>query len=394
MKRAADMRSMAYKRSFRVAAVKFFITAALASLTLAGQSPAAPSGAHHSFLGGPWEIVIKMRLDDEGLRFPLTVSDETKPQKLNVVLPIEETPIEIRLEDYVPDLKWETNAVKHPGGGIAAKLFIQGTNLKQDIWLSSGDPARYSISSRIGTVTIRRVYNTNSTEKLMRELTHSRAVGILSIWPEDGSKPFECAAKISETIRIPRTDYKVTIIEYVPHYSVDTETKKVFNQSQKPVNPAVKVAISDGKKTYERWLWAKFPETPHKEEVMLPLRMRFTDFDLHEATGKYILVVANGTKPWLLTSKKGKKFAEKAVLGRPYPFADKEYSFSIEKIIDGAIVKTDWINGSERLLNPAVIMTIKENGTAHQVVLELNKPIHHRLKSGMLVLLYRRTQAS
>jgi hypothetical protein len=127
---------------------------------------------------------------------------------------------------------------------------------------------------------------------------------------------------------------------------------------------------------------------------MLPLRMRFTDFDLHEATGKYILVVANGTKPWLLTSKKGKKFAEKAVLGRPYPFADKEYSFSIEKIIDGAIVKTDWINGSERLLNPAVIMTIKENGTAHQVVLELNKPIHHRLKSGMLVMLYRRTQAS
>jgi len=385
---------MAYTRFFRIAVVGIISTAAIVSLTIVDQAIAGPSGPHHSFLGGPWEIVIKMRLDDEGLRFPLTVSDETKPQKLDTILPIKGTPIEIILEDYFPDLKRETNAVKHPGGGIVAKMSIDGINLKQDIWLSSGDPARQSISSRIGSVTIRRLHNTNNVEKLMKGLTHSRAVGILSIWPEDGSKPFECVAKISETIRIPGSKYKVTIKEYMPHYSVDTETKKVVNQSQKPVNPAVKIAFEDGKKAYEQWLWAKFPATPHKEEIELPLRMRFTDFDLHEATGKYILAAASGTKPWLLTSKKGKKRAERAVLGRPYPFADKEYSFNIEKIIDGAIVKTDWTNGSERLLRPAVITTIKENGTSNQAVLELNKPIHHKIKSGMLVLLYRRTQAS
>jgi len=88
------------------------------------------------------------------------------------------------------------------------------------------------------------------------------------------------------------------------------------------------------------------------------------------------------------------KRVERAALGRSYPFADKEYSFRIEKIVDGAIVKTDWTNGSERLLHPAVIATIKENGTSNQSVLELNKPIHYRIKSGMLVLLYRCTQAS
>ena len=185
----------------------------------------------------------------------------------------------------------------------------------------------------------------------------------------------------------------MTILKYLPHYSVDTETKKVVNRSQKPVNPAVKVAIDEGKKTHEQWLWTKFPTTPHKE-IELPMRMRFTDFDLREATGKHILAVSSGTKPWLLTSKKGKKRAERAVLGRSYPFVDKEYSFRIEKIIDGAIVKTDWTNGSERLLRPAVITTIKENGTSNQAVLELNKPIHHKMKSGMLVLLYRRMQAT
>jgi len=387
------MESMAYKRFFRIAVVGIAATAAFVNLTLVDRTCAASAGPHHSFLGGPWEIVIKMRLDGEGLRFPLTVSDENKPQKLDTVLSIKDTPIEIRLEDYVPDLKWETDAVKHPGGGIAAKLLINGKNLKQDIWLSSGDPARQSISSSIGGVMIRRLHDTNNAEMLMRGLKDSRAVGILSIWPEDGSRPVEYVAKTAETISIPRSKYRVTILEYLPHYSIDKETKKVIGQSQKPVNPAVKVAIHDGKNIFERWLWAKFPSSPH-EETELPLRMRFTDFDLHGPNTKHILVVASGAKQWLLTSKKGKKRVERAVLGRPYPFADMEYSFSVEKIMDGAIVKTKWANGSERLLRPAVIATIKQNSTNDQAVLEIDKPIHYRIKSGMLVLLYRRTQAS
>jgi hypothetical protein len=384
---------IAHKSSFRIAVGGIVVTAAIVNLTLVDRTFAAPAGPHHSFLGGPWEMIVQTRLDGEGLRFPLVVSDETKPQKLNAVLPIKDTPIEIILEDYVPDLKWETNAVEHPGGEIAVKLLIKGRNLKQDIWLSTGDPARQSISSSIGGVTIKRLHDANNTETLMRGLTDSRAVGVLSIWPEDGNQPFEYVAKTNGTINAPGSKYRVKIEEYLPHYSIDTKTKKVVSQSQKPINPAVKVIIDDGKKTSERWLWAKFPASPH-EEAELPLRIRFTDFDLHRSKGQYILAVVSGTKPWLLSSKKGKKSVESAVLGRPYSFADKEYSFSIEKIVDGAIVKTDWTNGSERLLNPAVIATIKQDGTNQQAVLELNKPIHYRIKSGMLVLLYRRKQAS
>jgi hypothetical protein len=322
------MESTVYKRFFKFAIVGITATAIFVNLTLVDHTSAASAGPHHSFLGGPWEIIVQTRLDGEGLHFPLNVSDETKPQKLNAVLPIKGMPIEIRLEDYVPDLKWETNAVKHPGGEIAAKLLINGKNLKQDIWLSSGDPARQSISSSIGSIAIKRLHDTKNTEMLMQGLTDSRAVGILTIWPEDGNQPFECVAKTSETISIPKSEYKVTILEYLPHYSIDTKTKKVVSQSQKPVNPAVKVIIDNGKKTFQRWLWAKFPSSPH-EEAELPLRIRFTDFDLNGSKGQHILAVANGTKPWLLMSKKGKKSAERAVLGRPYPFEDKEYSFSI-----------------------------------------------------------------
>jgi hypothetical protein len=383
------MESIVNKRFSRFTPLIIAAALILVSVTFLCRTLAQPVSPHHSFLGGPWEIVVKMRLDDEGQRFPLNIDDETKPQKLDTVLPIKNTPIEIKLEDYVPDLKWETNAIKHPGGGIAAKLHITGKDLKQDIWLSSGDPARQSISSRIGGVTIKRFLDIDNAEKLIKELTDSRAVGILSIWSENDKKPFECVAKTSEKINIPKSKYKVSVIKYLPHYSIDTESKEVINQSQKPVNPAVKVIIDDGRKTYERWLWSKFPTSPH-EQADLPLRIKFTDFDIGKAGGQYILAVANGIKPWLFLSKKGEKRVERAVLGRSYPFIDNEYSFSIEEIMDGAIVKTDWANGSQKLLRPAVIATIKQNDTSRQAVLELDKPIHHRIKSGMLVLLYRR----
>jgi hypothetical protein len=101
-------------------------------------------------------------------------------------------------------------------------------------------------------------------------------------------------------------------------------------------------------------------------------------------------VAARGAKPWLLLSKNRRKRAEKAILGRFYHFADKEYSFSIEKIMDEAIIRTDWKNNSESLLHPAIIASIEQNGASRQTVLELNKPFHYKTKLGTLVLLYRR----
>jgi len=354
---------------------------------------AMPAGPHHSFLAGPWELVVKMGLEGEGLRFPLTVSDENRPHKLDAILPVMGTPIKVKLEQYVPDLKWETTAVKHRGGGIVAQLTIKGKNLKQEIWLSPGDPARQSISSSIGGVAIRRLHDARTAEKLVQELTHPDVVGILSIWPEDGNTPLEYVAKAKETIAVWKSKYKLTVLEYLPHYSIDTKTKKVVSQSEKPINPAIRLTINDGEKTTEQWLWAKFPSSPHKE-TKLPLRMRFTDFDLHRAKGRHILVVASGMKRWLLSSKNGKKQVEKAVLGRFYPFADKEYLFNIEQIMDEAIIKTEWKNNSDSLLHPAIIATIEQSGTGRQTVLELNKPFHHRTKFGTLVLLYRRRPES
>ena len=358
-----------------------------------GTASAKGVGPHHSFLGGPWELVVKMGLGGDGLRFPITVLDESKPQKLDDLLPVLGSPIKVKLEQYLPDLTWETTAIQHPGGGIVARLTIKGKNLEQHIWLSPGDPSRQSVSSPIGSIAIRSLYNPNTAEALVRKLKDPKAVGILSIWSEGNNQPFECVARAKATIPLPESEYTITVADYVPHYTIDTETKKVSSQSDKPVNPAIKILINDGNKTIEQWLWAKFLSSPH-EQKKLPWRMRFTDFNLPDKKGNYILAVASRTKAWMILSEKGRKRLEKASPGRSYPFADKEYSFIIEEFFDDAIIKNQWKNNSERLLHPAVVATVQQDGTGQQTVLELNKPFHLRTKSGVLVLLFRRRPAS
>ncbi|NIP27691.1 MAG: hypothetical protein GWN67_24435 [Phycisphaerae bacterium] len=323
------------------------------------------------------------------MSFPITVSDENNQEKLDRVLPVMGTPLKIRLRQYLPDLKWKTTAVEHKSGGIVAKLTITGENLKQDVWLSSNDPARQSITSSIGGVALKRIHDPNTVEKLLRELIDANAVGILSVWPDDSNTPLDYVVKPGETLAVPKTKYKLSFLDYLSHYSIDAKTKKVINRTDKRPNPAVKVRVDDGEKNYEQWLWSKFPSSPHKK-LQVPLRMKFTDFNLSGTDGKYILVVAQGSEPRILFIKDAKMHAKKTMLGESYPFANKQYSFTIDKVFEHALIKTDWANNSEKLLRPAVVATVEHDDTVQEAVLELNKPFHHKTRFGTVVLLYRR----
>lgn len=369
-----------------------FITIAVLSLSTK-YARAYPKGQHHSFLKGPWELVVQIGMEGQSMSFPIAVSDENHSEKLESVLPVMGTPVKIKLKQYLPDIKWETTAVEHTSGGIVAKLTIKGENLKQDVWLSHNDPARESITSSIGGVAIKKLHDPNTVEKLLRGLVDANAVGIVSVWPEGPNSLLEYVAKQGETLIVPKSKYKLSFLDYVSHYSFDMRTKKVVNRPDKPVNPAIKISVDDGENTYEQWLWAKYPSSPHKN-LQFPLRMKFTDLKLGGRDGRYILVAASGSEPWLLFSQKGKNRVEKAILNRPYPFANKQYSFIIEKVFGHAVIKTDWKNNSDNLLRPAVVAVVEYDDTVQQAVLEFDKPYHHKSKYGTMVLLYRRKQDS
>jgi len=360
--------------------------AIVAMATFTGPVLAMP-GMKQQSQSGPWELLVQMGRDKAPLSFPITVSDENKPQKLDSTLPVMGSPIKIKLERYIPDLKWETTTVKRLGGGTIAKLMVKGPGLNQEIWLDSDNPDKQSITSSIGSVTIKKLQNADTAGKLTQALAKGQAIGILSVWDNDPNTASEYIAEKNRVITLQRSKYQLKILEYIPHYSIDTETKKVTNQSDKPVNPAVKISLFDGKENNEQWLWSKMV-SPHMKNT-LPIRVEFDSFDLAGMDGRHLVVVAPDSKPQLVFSKDGKNHADKLTFNKAYPLANKEYSFSVEKIVDNADIKTAWKNNSDKLLHPALILTIDGGDMQHETVLELGKPSHKKTDAGMMVLLYR-----
>jgi hypothetical protein len=299
------------------------------------------------------------------------------------------SPKKIRLMQYLPDLKWDTSIVEDPKGAAVVKIKARGVNLNQDIWLSSADTAKQSISSQVGGIKIVKLLSSKGIEKIMQELTSRKSIGIVSVWDKGSNKPLEYVVNTGDMINLPTSDYKLKILEYVPHFTVDTATKKVTSQSNKPVNPAIRINLNNGRNNYDQWLWSKFPSSPHMKKD-LPLRIQFTDFNIGTTPGNYILVAEEGSGPWLFFFKDGQKHVEKAKLKYEYPFTQKMYTFSIDEFASSANIKNTWKKGSEELLSPAIIARIEENNTSSQIVLEFNKPNHHRSASGTMVLLYRR----
>jgi hypothetical protein len=344
-------------------------------------------------IGGPWEIAVQSGGGD-GLQFPVVVPDENKPTLLNNVFPVMGTSVKIKLEQYLPDLKWDTVTVEQPGGGVVAKLTVSGTGLNKEMWLDSDDLAKRLISSTIGSVVIRKLHDASTVETMVHELATPEAVGVVSVWSNDSNTPTDYVVSKSGTIEVSNSKHKFKVLEYMPHYSVDTMTKKVTNASVKPVNPAIKISFDDGKEKIERWLWSKFPSAPHMgtdhKNVELPVRIEFAEFDIEGEQGRYLLVAASGSDAWILYVKDGKARAEKIELNRPYPFADDAYSFSVNSIATGAVIKTDWKNNSEKLVRPALLATIESGGAEQQAILELNKPYHYNASSGTMIILYRR----
>jgi hypothetical protein len=327
--------------------------------------------------------------EGQTLRLPVLVADENKPQELKGTEPVMGTPIKVQLDTYVPNLVWETVPVEDPNEGAVAKLSFRGESLEQGLWLSATDVTRQAISSHIGGVAIRELPAGATSAGALQQLTDPEVVGILVANPPGTERPVACPARVGTSVALPGSAWKVSVLRYVPHYSIDRETKEVVSASDKPVNPAVEIEIEGDGQEFRQWLWSKFPSSPHRQ-LSLPFPVRFLDFHLEPDAGQYILAVARDLAPRVVYLKDGKRHIAQAETGQRFPFKDSRYSFALEEVRFGASIERRWKNASDVLLHPAVIATITGTDTTQEVVLEQDKPYHYGAASGILVVLYRR----
>jgi hypothetical protein len=358
----------------------------------AAGGPVRAGSPHHEFLGGPWEVLVTMGHEGTAVRLPLSIADESRPQGLQAVVPVMGTPMKVKLERYLPDVKWETTPVDDPNAGPAARLSLRGDSLQQDIWLCARDRQRQSITAHVGSVAMRELPARVGTQ-VLQELTDPEAVGLLLVWLSETSEPLAYAAKPGRTVALPGSPWKLSMPRYVPHYSIDRQTKEVTNLSDQPENPALEIRVEGDKQKYQQWLWSLFASSPHTKQ-QLPFHARFVDFHVAAGAGRYILAASPDAPSYLLCRQDGKKRIERVEPRRRYPFEDPRYSFGVDEVRSGARIVTTWKEGAAVLLNPAVVATIIQSTSAQQVLLELGKPYHHKTPSGTLVALYRRVPDS
>ena len=74
------------------------------------------------------------------MSFSVDVTDANKPQEFERVLPVMGSASRIRLDEYVPDLTWETSVVPVQKGGFVVELQFLGEDMDQTMYLVSDDP--------------------------------------------------------------------------------------------------------------------------------------------------------------------------------------------------------------------------------------------------------------
>ena len=368
-------------------ALKTVLVAALMA-GYAASAGAFSKGMRKARVQGPWELVVQIGAKGQALRFPVKVEDPDKEQCLDRVLPVMGSPVRLVIERYIPNLTWETTVAERLGAGTVAGVLIKGPSLEKKMWLDSNDPKRQALTSSIGRLTLKRVAHASTLAQLVAEAANAGAVGVISVWPKDGGLPHEFIAQAGTTDTLGDTGYQVRVLEYVPHYSIDTKTREVTTRSDKPLNPAVRISIDDGQNQIEQWLWST-ESSPHMKNE-LPLKVKFTDFDLSGMDTAYVIACAPDSGAWLFSYQLGARQATPATLGQVFPFANQEYSFTIESITDGAEVKMEWRNKSDALLQPAIVVSVECNDQKQQAVLELGKVHHQETDGGTAILLYRR----
>jgi hypothetical protein len=74
-----------------------------------------------------------------------------------------------------------------------------------------------------------------------------------------GAPAFEQPLKIGAPRRVPGTSVTVTVLRFVPSFSLDIRTREVTVPTPERINPAIHVRLEDGATSEARWVFARHP---------------------------------------------------------------------------------------------------------------------------------------
>jgi hypothetical protein len=316
-------------------------SAALGVLLISGVALAQTS-EHHAHPPMPDQrYSLHCRLDggaepavvDVSLNIPTAVAPAELDQPVSV--PSLERPLLVKR--YLPRARLEQEVVADEGSGArpGVLLSIDGPTQSYQRWLLAGDAKRNRLISLVGTWRYQSVANQNERNELFRQFEEELTrAPVLRVSRLDGSDLRILPAGPGTDQDLEDLKCSVRVLSFYPHFTMDKETAKPANRSDKRVNPAALVEIEHQGRKEQRWLFAKFPDFKATKRENLPYRVTL-DCPL-EPTGTtpdFVLVLIGGDVHEVWTRFRGAIREQQIVVGEQVSVPGSQYSFRIARFI-------------------------------------------------------------
>ena len=198
---------------------------------------------------------------------------------------------------------------------------------------------------------------------------------------EIGEKKIEI--KIGETYQINENKF-IKIEQFYNDFVIDIETKKPYNRSEKPDNPAIEVSIVDeqGNIKEKGWLFsnfASFHQIP-EDSILKKIKYHYISSQSPDENITSILVI--GESEEILFFRGGKIQSRKSIKNS-LPFGLDEFGVKIIQIIPNAKIEKKQRSKSREPQNPVVKISIE--GEKEPVLLAEGEPLE--LPDGKVILM-------
>jgi len=252
-----------------------------------------------------------------------------------VELPAPGSPL--RLTRYLPNAKREqrVHPVEGGKGKPAVELSIVGPTQSFRRWLVADEMERNRLISLIGTWRYMSVADRSQRDELFEQFRSERTrKPKLRIGRADGSAARGLDALPGDARHLEDLGCTVRVVEFLPHFAMNGTTSKPANQSDKRLNPAVRVEIEAGGQKEIRWVFAKFPGFKMHEGEALPfLTTLDCPVETQSTVPDFVLVTVNRRAHEAWVRFQGKVESKPLVLDEKSKVGTSQYTFHLARFV-------------------------------------------------------------
>jgi len=297
----------------------------------------------------------------------------------------------LRLTRYLPMAQLEQEVVPADDGVPSVLVSIDGPKQHYRRWMIADDPDRNRLLSLVGTwryMTVRTDEERNALFEQFRD--EFVRPPLLLVGRPDSKGWVRVEAEPGRTFDLEEIGAKVRILEFYPHFGIDTESRP-SNLSDQRVNPAALVEMEYGGKKGTRWVFAKFGAFSSHEKPDLPLPARLDCPPEKKGTSPDFVIVGVGDSRHEVWTRHGESTSSAPLTqDEAVKVAGSAYEFKVVRFEPRGVLREKYVPVEGRRGIPAAcVEVVGEGGGGESCWIELNKERALATPQGSVSLLLR-----